>query len=207
MLRHNRYFVLLNIILLLIIFIYIVMHSKKCATFQGNDVSDTQLGEGLILKDHNGKARSLSDFSGKAIVVFFGFTRCSDICPNALSKLSKAVDNLRKEKLDQEVQVLFVSIDTARDNPELLKDYVTAFNPGFLGLFGSTEEIKKNASLFKVHYEEKMKDDKEEEYDIDHTSIFYLFDRQGKVRVLLDSNSSVEDLVHDIKILLSYSRK
>ncbi len=176
---------------------------KKSQNFHGHDVENTQLGDGLILADHNGEIRTLSDFSGQIVVVFFGFTKCSDICPNALTKLSKTLENLSKDGLDQQVQVLFISVDTDRDNRESLKEYVTAFHPRFLGLLGEAEEIQKTASLFKAYYLKKINNMEEKEYDIDHTSTFYLFNRYGKIKILLSNDSSIEDLSHDIRLLLA----
>ncbi|UOF93667.1 MAG: SCO family protein [Bordetella sp.] len=199
--RYYRKFITLQNFYIIFICILLISCSEKISIFQGSDITGTHIGEGLSLKDHNGRYCQLKDFSGKVVIVFFGFTKCPDVCPAALSKLSFALNSLDKN-LAQEVQVLFVSIDSKRDNPKLLKEYVTFFHPNFLGLLGTEEEIQETALLFKAYYSKIPAQDQVENYNIDHTSMFYLFDRKNQARVLINSNENTENLIHDINILL-----
>lgn len=166
--------------------------------FKGSDISGTQLGRGLELSDYNGKTRTLQDFAGKAVVVFFGFTQCPDVCPTSLAELTEVMKKLGPDA--DRVQVLLITVDPERDTPEVLKQYVTAFDPRFLGLTGTPDQVKKAAASFKAYYAKAPT--KDGNYTMDHTAAFYLLDGKGESRVLANNNIGVDALVHDIQALL-----
>ena len=173
--------------------------SEPAPTFKGNDISGTQLGKALALNDHNGQARTLQDFAGKVVVAFFGFTQCPDVCPTSLAELSQVMQKLGPDA--DRVQVLLISVDPERDTPDILKQYVTTFDPRFLGLTGTAEQVKKTAASFKAYYA-KVPTDGGNNYTMDHTAAFYLFDGKGESRVLANNTIGVDALVQDIKALL-----
>lgn len=166
--------------------------------FKGSDITGTQLGRGMELSDHNGKLRQLSDFSGEVVVVFFGFTQCPDVCPTALAELTEVMKKLGPDA--DRVQVLLISVDPERDAPEVLKQYVTAFDPRFLGLTGTPDQVKKAAASFKAYYAKAPT--KDGNYTMDHTAAFYLLDGKGESRVLVNNNVGVDALTQDIQALL-----
>jgi protein SCO1/2 len=172
---------------------------KKRPVFQGGDITGTQLGKGLALTDFNGKPHTIKDFAGKVVVVFFGFTQCPDICPTSLVKLAETMNLLGTDA--NHVQVLMVTVDPERDTPDILKQYVTAFNPRFLGLTGTPEEIRQVAASFKAYYAKVSETDGT--YTIDHTASFYLFDKKGESRVLASNDMTAAALAQDIKTLLN----
>lgn len=166
--------------------------------FKGSDITGTKLGKTLALTDMNGQPRTLNDFAGKVAVVFFGFTQCPDVCPTALAELSQVMQTLGPDA--DRVQVLLVTVDPERDSPEVLKEYVTSFDPRFLALTGTPEQIKQAAGAFKAYYAKVPT--KDGGYTMDHTAAFYLIDGKGESRVLANSNLGAEGLAHDIKLLL-----
>lgn len=172
---------------------------ESAPAFKGSDITGTQLGKKLALVDHNGKPRTLQDFAGKAVVVFFGFTQCPDVCPTSLAELSQVMKQLGPDA--DRVQVLLVTVDPERDTPEILKQYVTTFDPRFLGLTGTPEQIKQAAASFKAYYA-KVPTQDGANYTMDHTAAFYLFDGKGESRVLATNIAGAEALAHDIKALL-----
>ncbi|MBO9354258.1 redoxin domain-containing protein [Bordetella petrii] len=168
-------------------------------SFKGNDISGTQLGKGLALTDHNGQARTLQDFAGKVVVVFFGFTQCPDVCPTSLAELSQVMETLGDDA--KRVQVLMITVDPERDTADILKQYVTTFDPRFLGLTGTPDQIKQAAASFKAYYA-KVPTDGGKNYTMDHTAAFYLLDGKGESRVLANNTIGADALAHDIKALL-----
>lgn len=166
--------------------------------FKGSDITGTHLGKGLALTDHNGQARTLQDFSGKVQVVFFGFTQCPDVCPTTLAELSQVMTKLGPDA--ERVQVLLISVDPERDTPEILKQYVTTFDPRFLALTGTPDQIRQAAASFKAYYAKVPRPDGD--YTMDHTAAFYLLDGKGEARVLANNNIGADNLAHDIKALL-----
>jgi protein SCO1/2 len=173
--------------------------NKDAPSFQGSDITGTSLGKGLALTDQDGKLRALADFKGKVLVVFFGYTQCPDVCPTSMAELSDVMKALGKDAA--RVQVVMVTVDPERDTPTVLKQYVTAFDPAFVGLTGTPEQIRQAASSFKAYYAKvPAKDGKG--YSMDHSAAFYLLDDKGEARVLVSNSASQDALVHDIKALL-----
>jgi len=169
-------------------------------SFKSVDVTGADFGRELRLTDHTGRARTLADFKGKVTVVFFGFTRCPDVCPTTLAELKLVKEKLGKD--GDRLQVLFVSVDPERDTPELLAKYVPAFDPSFLGLYGDAEATARTAKEFKVFYQ-KVPGSSPENYSVDHTAASYVYDTEGRLRLFVKHQQGAEALVHDIKLLLA----
>ena len=170
--------------------------------FQGSDVTGVAFGRDFHLTDHTGKARSLADFRGKAVVLFFGYTQCPDYCPTTLSELAAAMTKLGGDAA--RVQVLFVTVDPERDTPELLSRYVPAFNPGFLGLYGDAAATAATAKEFKVLYQ-KQPGTTPGTYTMDHSAGTFIFDPQGRLRVYENYGQGPDVIAHDIRMLLESS--
>jgi protein SCO1 len=173
-------------------------HTEQ-ASFQSTDITGADFGKGFTLTDHNGKQRSLQDFRGQVVVMFFGYTRCPDVCPTTLAELAGAVKKLGPA--GQQVQVLLVTIDPERDTPELVAKYVTAFNPKFLALRGNADETARVAKEFKVIYQ-KVAGPRPENYAMDHSAGSYIFDRQGRLRLYVRYGRGADVFAHDIDLLL-----
>ena len=168
-------------------------------SFLNADVTGADYGKELSLTDHTGKPRTLADFRGRVVVVFFGYTRCPDVCPTTLSEMKLVLDKLGEDR--NRVQVLFVTVDPERDTPELLAGYVPAFDPGFLGLYGDAAATAKAAKEFKVFYQ-KVPGSSPDNYTMDHTAASYIIDTQGRLR-LFARHGQPENLVTDLKTLLA----
>lgn len=166
--------------------------------FKGSDISGTKIGSNWALTGMDGKSYTSSNFAGKVQLVFFGFTQCPDICPTALAELSEVLRSLGDQA--SRVQVLMISVDPERDTPEVLRAYVSGFNPNFLGLTGTPAQIKQVAASFKAYYAKAPA--AKGGYSMDHSSSFYLLDPKGEARVLVSNNAGSDALVHDIKLLL-----
>lgn len=174
--------------------------SPTNTSFQNTDVTGLGYAKDFALIDHTGKQRTLGDFKGKAVVVFFGFTHCPDVCPTTMAEMASVMKALGRQA--DRVQVLFVTVDPERDTPELLAKYVPAFDPRFLGLTGDKAAIEKVAKEFRVFYQKSPGKDPGS-YSMDHTAGSYVFDPQGRIRLFVRHGQGVEPLVHDIGILLS----
>ena len=169
--------------------------------FQASDVSAQYAGVDFHLTDHTGKPRSLADFRGKVVVLFFGYTHCPDICPATLADLAQAMRLLGKDA--ERVQVLFVTLDPERDTRELLAQYVPAFHPVFLGLYGDAQATREAARAFGMIYK---KQDGKNDYTLDHSTGTYLIGASGKPVLLAPYGQRAELLVQDIKLLLRLAR-
>jgi protein SCO1 len=167
--------------------------------FQASDVTGADFGHDFKLTDQNGKVRTLADFRGKAVVMFFGYTQCPDVCPTTLSDLAAALQKLGAEA--DRVQVLFVTIDPDRDTPALLSQYVPAFNPTFLGLYGDAAATAATAHEFKVLYQ-KQAGPTPESYSMDHSAGTFIFDPQGRLRLYVSHGQGPDLYAHDIHELL-----
>jgi len=166
--------------------------------FKNSDITGSDCCKDFRLTDHNGKTRTLADFHGKVVVVFFGYTQCPDVCPTTLTEMKAALQQLGADA--KRVQVLFISVDPERDTRELLAHYVPAFDPSFLGLFGDAQATAKTAKEFHVFYQ-KQPGSTPESYSVDHTAGSYVFDPQGRVRLFVRYGED-KDLVADLRTLL-----
>jgi protein SCO1/2 len=168
-------------------------------SFKSVDVTGADFGRELTLTDHSGKTRTLADFKGKVVVVFFGFTQCPDVCPTTLVEMKAVKEKLAKD--GERVQVLFVTVDPERDSPELLAKYVPAFDPSFIGLYGDAEATARTAKEFKVFYK-KVPGSSPTNYSVDHTAALYIYDPSGRLRLFAKHAQGADALAHDIKLLL-----
>jgi len=167
--------------------------------FKSTDITGVDYGRRLELTDHTGRARRLEDFRGKAVVLFFGFTRCPDVCPTTLADTAQALRQLGPDA--ERVQVLLVSVDPERDTAEALAKYVTAFDARFLGLRGDQEATRRAAREFKVYFE-KRPGRNPHDYSIDHSAQSYVIDPQGRLRLFVRHERIAEDLAPDLRLLL-----
>lgn len=170
--------------------------------FIATDITGAALGGDFTLTDHTGRTLTLADFRGKAVALFFGYTHCPDVCPTTLSDFAEALRQLGPDAA--RVQVIFVTVDPERDTPELLGQFVPAFNPDFLGTHADAAELARMAKAFKVVYQKtaiKSADD----YLIDHSAGTYVFDPEGRLRLLMPYGSKPEVIVQDLKTLLAAS--
>ncbi|HPE03893.1 MAG TPA: SCO family protein [Thauera sp.] len=167
--------------------------------FKSTDISGTSYGKTLRLTDHHGQERTLADFKGKVVTIFFGYTQCPDVCPTALSGMSTVMQELGPEA--DRVQVLFVTVDPERDTPELLAQYVPVFDARFLGLYGTAEKIAEVAKEFRVFY--RKSGDLAGHYTIDHTAGTYVFGPDGRPRLYVKHAEDPQVVVADIKALLA----
>jgi protein SCO1 len=168
------------------------------AQFRSTDITGAPYGQSLELVDHTGKARRLEDFRGKAVVLFFGFTHCPDVCPTTLADISQAIGQLGADA--ERVQVLMVSVDPERDTPDSLAKYMTAFDPRFLGLRGDLAATKKVAGEFKIYFEKRKQGDS---YTVDHSAQSYVIDPQGRLRLLVRHDRIGSDLAPDLRTILT----
>lgn len=164
-----------------------------------SDVTGSSFGRDFALTDHHGTPRTLADFRGKVVVLFFGYTHCPDVCPTTLAELAETMKQLGPEA--QRVQVLFATVDPERDTPELLAQYVPAFNPTFLGLRGDAEATARVTREFKILVE-KRAGASPGNYTVDHSAGTFLFDPQGRLRVYVSYGQGPEVFTHDIRALL-----
>ena len=167
--------------------------------FRTTDVTGAAFGRDFGLSDHNGNPRQLSDFHGKAVVLFFGFTNCPDVCPTTLAELAAARRNLGAA--GERVQVLLITVDPQRDTPQLLSRYVTAFDPSFLGLTGTPEQVAEVAKEFKVIYQ-KVEGRAPADYSMDHSAGSFIFDPEGRLRLYASYGQGAEVFAHDLRRLL-----
>lgn len=168
--------------------------------FKSADITGADYGKTLELTDHTGRPRKLEDFRGKAVVLFFGFTQCPDVCPTTMTDVAAALRKLGPDA--DRVQVLFVTVDPERDTPELLGKYVTSFDPRFLGLRGDLPATQKAAKEFKVYFEKRKVGDT---YTMDHSGQSYVIDPRGRLRLLVRPDRIDADLADDLKTILKES--
>jgi protein SCO1 len=173
---------------------------QKPVTFNSVDITGAEYARDFKLTDHTGKPRTLADFKGKVVFLFFGFTQCPDVCPTTMSEMAGVLQGLGKDA--DKVQVLFVTIDPERDTQELLSQYVPAFHPSFIGLYGDARETAIVAKEFKVFYA-KSAGTTPESYSMDHTAASYVFDQNGKIRLFVRHGKGAAPIVQDIKLLLN----
>jgi protein SCO1/2 len=170
--------------------------------FKASDVTGTAFGSDFQLTDHTGKPRTLADFRGKAVVLFFGYTQCPDVCPTTLAELAETMKRLGADA--DRVQVLFVTVDPERDTRELLAQYVPAFNPTFIGLYGDADATARTAKEFRIVYQ-KQPGSAPGSYTMDHSAGTFVFDPQGRLRLYVGYGQGPDVFAHDIKELLRSS--
>ena len=187
-----------------LVFVAMVLALAGCGPgkpqFEGVDITGANYAHDFHLIDASGAPRSLADYRGKEVVMFFGYTQCPDVCPTTMADL-KAVMHMLGPDADR-VQVLFVTLDPERDKPALLAQYVPAFDPRFVGLYADEATTARTAKEFKVFYQ-RVPGPTPTSYTFDHTAGTYVFDTDGRVRLFLRQGQSARSIAHDLKQLLS----
>ena len=167
--------------------------------FNGIDVTGADYAKSFTLTDHNSQSRSLSDFKGKVVVLFFGYTQCPDVCPTSMTELAE-VKRLLGADADK-LQGVFVTVDPARDTTELLKAYMTNFDPTFVAFVPTADELPAIAKQFKIYYK-KVEGQTPTSYTMDHSAGSYVYDTQGNLRLYSRYGSGAKVLAQDIQTLL-----
>ncbi|MBX3650413.1 MAG: SCO family protein [Burkholderiales bacterium] len=171
--------------------------APEAPRFKLTDVTGASFGRELALTDHNGQRRTLADFRGKVVALFFGFTHCPDVCPTTMVEMATVMKELGADA--ERLQVLFVTVDPERDTAEVLKRYMPAFHPSFLGLTGSTEDVARTAKEFKIFFQ---KQNLPSGYTMDHSAGTYILDGEGRLRLFAQYGVGAPTLLHDIRLLL-----
>jgi protein SCO1/2 len=172
----------------------------KQLSFQNTDVTGLDYAKDFALTDHTGKPRTLADYKGKVVVVFFGYTQCPDVCPTTMAEMASVMQKLGPQA--DQVQVVFITLDPERDTQELLANYVPAFDKRFVGLRGTPDQTAKVAKDFKV-FVQKVPGADPGSYTLNHTAGSYVFDREGRLRLFIRHGGGADPIVHDIRQLLS----
>ena len=173
--------------------------SQDKPRFKNIDITGADYAKDFQLADQNGQLRSLKDFRGKVVILFFGYTQCPDVCPTTMAELAEAKKALGKD--GDKLQVLFVTVDPQRDTPQVLKGYMTNFDPTFLALRPTPDQLAEVAKDYKVYYK-KVDGKTPTSYTMDHSAGSYVYDPQGNVRLYYRYGSGTQALVSDIQLLL-----
>ncbi len=168
--------------------------------FSSVDVTGVDYAKNFELTDHNGQVRHLTDFAGKAVLMFFGYTQCPDVCPTTMTEMVEIKKALGKD--GERLQVLFVTVDPERDTPELLKAYMENFDPTFLALYTTPEKLVELTKDYKIYYK-KVDGSTPTSYTMDHSAGSYIYDPKGKLRLFTRYGSPKEALTKDIQTLLA----
>ncbi|MCE2868130.1 MAG: SCO family protein [Oxalobacteraceae bacterium] len=174
--------------------------SAPKASFANTDITGSDFGRDFSLTDHTGQRRTLADYRGKVVALFFGFAQCPDICPTTLSDLAQVKQQLGADS--DKLQVLFITVDPERDTQEVLAGFVPAFDPSFVALRGNKDEIEKVTKDFKV-FAQKVAGKDGGAYTIDHTAATYVYDQEGRIRLFVRHGKGVHDLLQDLKLLFT----
>lgn len=176
---------------------------KEGPTFTSLDITgNKEFAQDFSLQDPQGKTRTLADYKGKAVVMFFGYTHCPDVCPTTMAELNQVMQKLGADDA-QRVQVLFVTVDPQRDTPELMGQYVPAFNPAFVGLRPADDAALKSVTKSFRVVVNKVEGSTPNNYTIDHTAGIYVFDPNGQLRLFMRPDEPVDAMAKDLKTLLS----
>jgi len=166
--------------------------------FELTDITGADFGRDIRLTDHTGTPRTLADFKGKVVAVFFGYTHCPDVCPVTMGELAVVARELGKDA--ERLQVLFITVDPERDTPADLSKYVPAFNPAFLGLYGDAAATTRTAKEFKVFFQKQPVSGGG--YSVDHSAGTYIYDPAGRLRLFATYGQGAAKILHDIRLLL-----
>ncbi|MHB1332256.1 MAG: SCO family protein [Sulfuriferula sp.] len=186
------------------LFLFVVLALSGCETkqapqYRATDITGVDYGRDFRLTDQTGKVRTLADFRGKVVAIFFGYTHCPDVCPTTLSDFAMAMKLLGKDAA--KVQVIFVTVDPERDTRAVLARYVPAFNPSFLGMYTSPADTAALAKSFKIFYQ-KQPPDGHGGYTVDHSAGTYVYDPQGRLRLYMAYGQGPQAIAQDIALLL-----
>ncbi|MFO1305861.1 MAG: SCO family protein [Burkholderiales bacterium] len=189
----------MRIIVAALLLLALAACSPDAPKFKLSDVTGSSFGREFSLQDASGKTRTLADFRGKAVVVFFGYTQCPDVCPTTLSTLAETMKLLGPDA--DRVQVVFITIDPERDTPAMLGEYVPAFDKRFIGLAGDAAATERVAKEFKVIYQ-KQPGPTPTTYSMDHSAGVFVFDPQGRLRLYARHGVAPDAYAHDLRELL-----
>ncbi|WP_296447835.1 SCO family protein [Rhodoferax sp. UBA5149] len=173
--------------------------SENRPGFSAIDLTGADYARDFALTDHNGQPRSLKDFAGKVVVLFFGYTQCPDVCPTSMAELAEVKKLLGQD--GERLQGLFVTVDPARDTPAVLKAYMANFDPTFLALYTTPEKLEALAKEYKVYFK-KVDGKTPTSYTMDHSAGSYVYDTHGKLRLYTRYGTGAAPLAADIRLLL-----
>jgi protein SCO1 len=173
--------------------------AEKKPEFRSVDITGAEHAQDFALPDVNGQTKTMADFKGKVVVLFFGFAQCPDVCPTTMAEIAAVKKSLGKE--GEKVTAVFVTVDPERDTPQVLKAYMESFDPSFTALRGTPEQTAALAKYFKIYYK-KVEGKTPTSYTIDHTAASFVYDPQGKIRLYTRYGMGAQALAEDLKILL-----
>ena len=188
-----------RVLLLSFFTLFLVACSPDKPQFKSIDLTGADYAKDFAMPDQNGKTRSIKDFAGKVVVVFFGFTQCPDVCPTSMAELAGIKKALGKDA--DKLQVVFITVDPERDTLEILKAYMGNFDPSFIALRPSAPQLPDLAKDFKVYYK-KVDGKTPTSYSLDHSAGNFVYDPQGRLRLYSRYGSGADALTHDIRLLL-----
>ena len=177
----------------------LVACSAEKPQFKSIDLTGADYAKGFALSDQHGKPRTLQDFTGKVVVVFFGFTQCPDVCPTSMAELAEVKKLLGPD--GDKLQAVFITVDPERDTPDVLKAYMGNFDPTFIALRPTMTELPDFAKSYKVFYK-KVEGKTASSYSMDHSAGSYVYDAKGQIRLYSRYGSGAEALASDIKLLM-----
>jgi protein SCO1/2 len=178
---------------------FLVACGENKPQFSSVDLTGADYARDFSLPDQNGQVRSLKEFQGKVVVLFFGYTQCPDVCPTTMTELAQVKKMLGAD--GDKLQVVFVTVDPERDTPDVLKGYMANFDPTFIALRGTPEQVAAIAKDFKVFYK-KTEGKTPTSYSMDHSAASYVYDTKGQLRLYTRYGSGAQALASDIKLLL-----
>ncbi|MBD9662596.1 protein SCO1/2 [Variovorax beijingensis] len=173
--------------------------SEAKPSFNAVDITGADYARDFSLKDADGKLRTLADFKGKVVVLFFGYAQCPDVCPTTMTEMAQVKQQLGSD--GDKLQVLFVTVDPARDTPEVLKAYMGAFDPAFVALIPTADQLAQLAKDFKVYYK-KVEGKTPTSYSMDHSAASFVYDTDGRLRLYARYGAGAAPMVSDVKALL-----
>jgi protein SCO1/2 len=168
-------------------------------TFNAVDITGADFAKDFSLTDANGRVRTMADFKGKVVVLFFGYAQCPDVCPTTMTEMAQVKQQLGSD--GDKLQVLFVTVDPERDTPDVMKAYMGAFDPSFVALIPTPEQLPPLAKDYKVYYK-KVEGKTPTSYSMDHSAASFVYDPQGRLRLYARYGAGVPAMVSDIKALL-----
>ena len=173
--------------------------SEKKPSFNAVDITGADYAKNFTLADADGRQRTLGDFKGKVVVMFFGYAQCPDVCPTTMTEMAQVKQQLGRD--GDKLQVLFVTVDPERDTPSVMKAYMGAFDPGFVALIPTPEQLPALAKDYKVYYK-KVEGKTPTSYSMDHSAASFIYDTEGRLRLYARYGAGVPAMVSDLKALL-----